>query len=703
MTTDAPWPRWLELVALAAILLVAAFFRFHDLETIPPGLTHDEADVGFYAAAFARGEWADFDAPYGYAYEPYGRISSGLLMKALGPTDYALRAHQALYGLLVVGLTYAWARTAFGRFVALSAAALAATLFWTVFTSRMALNSQPTPAVFLLAVIALWRALYEGNPRVIRRGGSKTRPYRKIIWWLVFALAVAAMLHIYEAARAAWFAFPAFMVYLLLADRARLRRHGRAFALALGAGTALALPHLLDPGAWGRTGALGGAVRALLNGDPGPLVKNAVEGLGTLAVSGDTLLTYNLPGRPVLWPALALFFCVGLIVCLARVRRPAQAFTLLWLGFGLVPTLVIGAYTSTLHSIVAQPVVCILPAAGAAWLVQEFFTSPQTSLHRWRGTFKSRISPSPFTKRGAGGEVVNFPLPILTAIWILALLLTGAITARDYFTTWGQSAEVRAAYFHTLAAITARLDADPQGGVAGISSPFPEPPLDPFIGALRVHNEAIDVRWMDARLAVTLPPVEEARLFASADAPLDPLLARLLEAEHIERVPMRADDLTPYYEVYRLRPNAARARLANLRADAVFGGAAALVGCRIDPAQPAPGGLVDVLTLWAVRDPAALGPVPAAQYAHELAITVQALDATGALISQHDALGAPASDWRAGDAFLHLHRVALPDPLPAGAIRFIVGVYRRADVARLPLAVDGAPAGDALTLDCPGL
>ncbi len=487
-TTDKPRTGGLsplsDWLILAAILLVAALFRLHELNTIPPGLTHDEADVGFYAAAFARGEWAEYDVPYGYAYEPYGQISAGLLMKALGPTDYTLRVHQTLYGLLVVGLTYIWARMAFGRFAALSAAALAAILFWTVFTSRMALNSQPTPAMFLIAAIGLWRALYRGTAC----RASTDRPW---VWWIAFAVAVAAMLHIYEAARAAWFVFPAFLLYLLLTDRARLRRHGPAFALALGAGTALALPHLLDPGAWGRTGALGGAVSALLSGDPSPLVRNVLQGLGTLTVSGDTLVTYNIPGRPVLWPVLAAFFYVGLMVCVARIRRPAYAFLLLWLAFGLVPTLVVGAYTSTLHSIVVQPAVCILPTIGAAWLVQKL-----------PGSYK--------------------------IIWILALLLTGAVTARDYFVEWGQSADVRAAYFHTLAEITARLDADVEGGAVGVSSPFPEPPLDPFIGALRAHNPAVDVRWMDARLAVTLPPVDDARLFTSADAPLDPLLAALL-------------------------------------------------------------------------------------------------------------------------------------------------------------------------------
>jgi hypothetical protein len=365
-----------------------------------------------------------------------------------------------------------------------------------------------------------------------------------------------------------------------------------------------------------------------------------------------------------------------LVVCLARIRRPGSAFLLLWLGFGLIPTLVIGAYTSTLHSIAVQPVVCILPAIGAVTLVRA-------------------LARRDLRKLAAG----------FAALWAVVLALTGAQTAREYFVTWGRSADVRAAYFHTLAEITARLNADP-GGVVELSSPFPEPPLDPFIGQLRVQNSAVDLRWMDARLAVLLPSVDEARLIASADAPLDAHLADLLRPEHVERVELRPDDFNPHYDVYRLRPNEARARLADLmRAPAggqraAFGGAVELLGCRVDAAQIVPGGTLEVGTLWTVLDPGALGPIPPTQYTHELVIFVHALDKSRALIGQQDVLGVPASDWRAGDAFLHVHRIALPDPLPDGRVRLQVGLYRRPDVERLPLTVGGRPAGDALELPC---
>ncbi|MBN1286921.1 MAG: glycosyltransferase family 39 protein [Anaerolineae bacterium] len=698
--------RRLEPFLLAAVLLVAALLRFHDLDAIPPGLTHDEADLGFYAAAVARGAPAHYEVPYGYAYEPFGQYSAGLLMRFLGASDYALRAHQTLYGLLIVGLIYAWTRRAFGWKAAASAALLAATLFWTVFTSRMALNSQPAPALFLLAAIALWRGFYPArkptaavNGAPGRAGGSPLRTTPQVgasrrdahaqdtpsklvrllrgknLWWLVFALAVALMLHIYEAARAAWFALPAFGLYLLVTDWPRVRRHGIKFIVALGAGSALALPHLLDPGAWGRTEALGGAMASLLAGNPEPLVRNVLEGLATLTFSGDTLITYNLPGRPVLGPLEGVFLYIGVFYCLINLRRAACAFLLLWLGFGLAPTLITGAYTSTLHSIAAQPVICILPAVGAMGLV------------RWM--------------RGRGWRQ---EAAVISVIWVLVLAQVGLRTAYDYFVEWGNKAETRAVYFHTLGAMTARIDHDAaQGGVVALSTPFPEPPLDPFIGLMRIHNPAVDVRWMDARRAVILPPVETAHLFTSADAPLDPYLAALLEFQHVEHVETtHPGDLNPYYDIYEFDSETARARLdaalPNIDGLAVFGGAAAMRGCRadFDPDSHA----VIVATRWAVLDVDALGAPPPTQYAHELKIFVHALDRRGAIIGQEDVLGAPASDWRAGDVFVHVHYIQLPKGTPPVGLRLVLGVYNRIDGTRLPLTIDGAPAGDMLRLAC---
>jgi 4-amino-4-deoxy-L-arabinose transferase-like glycosyltransferase len=645
-TQQAHLSRRIEAIALLLILLVAAGLRFYRLDRIPPGLTHDEADVGYFVLARYQGESLDLQIPYGYANEPYTQVSAALLMHVLGPNDLTLRVHQALYGLLAVLLTYLWARLALDPPTALVAAGLVAVAFWPVSSSRFALNPQPLPALFALAATAFWMALY--------RAGKGPR---RTVWWAVFALALAATFTVYEAARVAWLAFPAYGVYLLFADRTRLRERGPAGGIALAVGVALALPHLLDPLAWGRTG-------TQFEENPDWLAGNILEGLGTLFVRGDTLLTYNPTGRPALTVPLAICFVVGVAVIVWR-RRPGEVFAGLWLGVGLIPTLALGERSSTLHSIAAQPVVYIVAALG--WMA-----AARLVVARW-GT------------RLAG------PLAALT---VIGVALTGAETAHTYFNVWGRYPEVRSAYFHTLSEMTAHIQADDYGGTVIVSTPFPAPPFDPFIGLMRVQRDDVEMRWTDARAAV---PLLDGRLYTSADAPLDPLLADLLALTPVEHVTLDPRDSNPYYDVYALD---AAATLAALEADftapegeAVFGGAVELLGYTVRRE----GDGLAVGTHWLVRDPAALGPVPSTAFQHDLAIFVQALDEGGQVIGQQDTLGLPTASWLAGESFLHAHHLTFTGE-PPGEVTLLVGLYTRPDISRLPLTLDGEAAGDALYL-----
>ena len=60
----------------------------------------------------------------------------------------------------------------------------------------------------------------------------------------------------------------------------------------------------------------------------------------------------------------AIFFVVGLAVCLARWRRPAYAFLLLWFIAGILPSLVTGPTANTTRNLAALPAVFLIPAIG---------------------------------------------------------------------------------------------------------------------------------------------------------------------------------------------------------------------------------------------------------------------------------------------------------------------------------------------------
>ncbi len=79
----------------------------------------------------------------------------------------------------------------------------------------------------------------------------------------------------------------------------------------------------------------------------------------------------------------------------------------------------------------------------------------------------------------------------------------------------------------------------------------------------------------------------------------------------------------------------------------------------------------------------------------------------GATLAQDDGVPggpeapAPTGSWRPGEFIADPHRLPLPPELPSGTV-LRVGLYRPDTGVRLPVTVDGQPAGDAVTLPLPG-
>jgi hypothetical protein len=276
----------------------------------------------------------------------------------------------------------------------------------------------------------------------------------------------------------------------------------------------------------------------------------------------------------------------------------------------------------------------------------------------------------------------------------MVVAANGALAARDYF-RWGELPETRAAYFHTLGEMLDHVERKaPQDSIVVISSPFPAPPLDPYIGLMRLRRDDVEVLWVDGRAAVILPRVDEALLLTSLDAPLDPALADWLVIDDARRIETRSDDANPAFEVIRVDVEASQARIASQmmpigEGAPVFGGALALEGVLNPPEVASPGDEIVVTTWWRVVAPDALGPVPPDRFTHEVVIFVQALDTVGGYVAGQDVIGAPFASWRAGDGFLHVHRLPLPDDTPPGELRLIAGLYVRPEGGRLAASTGG--------------
>jgi len=657
--------RW-ELAALLLILGVALFFRTYRLSgphSAPPGMTHDEADTGYFVAAVYRGEPAKLEMPYSYANEPFSMYSGALFMALFGPTELVLRLHAAFFNLLMLLFLYLWARMAFGRAVALGAAALLAVSFWPVSTARFALNWQPAAALFTGAVWFLWRGWFgKGfsifSPRSPCLRGKKVKGGR---WtWLLFALCLTGSIYSYEVARATAAAVIAFGLYLALFHRERFRGGGRWFLAAMVLFGALAAPHLLEPGAWGRASTLATTWRALLAGDPKPMLATTLEALGAFTVEGDPFITYNIPGRPVFDPWMGALFYGGVALCLWRWRRPECALVLLWLAFGLAPVAVVGVWNFTSHGMGMQAVVFLPPALAAV------------EIGRW---VKRRWGPTHPGRAQAAVGIVFAALVCLVAL----------TTFRDYFSGWSQWPQVEDAYFHDLANATAYLNDAVPAGIITLSSPFPNFPHDPFIADLRVQRDDVSIRWSDGRGGLVFPNVTSAHLVALADAPL---------AASLDLPSLKLLEQGDGFDVYRWNPAADRQALldswsAQSNEVAVnFGDAIELVGYNL-PRSAAPGELAPVTTMWRILGPAGLGTVPANAYGRSAAIFIHLLDPAGEIVAQQDRLDSPAWNWQAGDSFAQLHQITLPAGLPPGEYSLMVGVYTRPDLVRLPIVGGG--------------
>jgi 4-amino-4-deoxy-L-arabinose transferase-like glycosyltransferase len=640
--------RW-EWFTLVLILLLALFLRVYRLDTVPPGLTHDEAGNGQSALGVLEGERPLYFT-IGNGREPLYAYSMTPLVALLGATETAVRLTSVLWGLALILVTWAWVRDAFDPLTAVLTAATLGVGFWPLMISRLGLRAVTLSVLFTAAVYVLWRAmgLERGDPQ----------PGTLSTAWPRYALAgllLGASFYTYMASRVLPAVLLTFLVYLALSHRSRARSTwpGLLVTLLLALLVALPLVRYLSahPEAETRIEQLADPWRQALEGDWQPLRQNVVAALKifTFSGAGDPHWIYNISGRPLLDPLSGLLFYAGLALAAWRWRDPAHFFALAWLLIGMVPVLITGANSSVMRAVAAQPAVCLMQALALRELA--------IRLRRHSLRAASYLVPG------------------------LLLLIITAITIRSYFDRWPDLRDVRVAYHTTLVETARYLDAHSGGGTALISSIYPGYFHDPYTFDLTSHRSDLRPRWFDGRYALLFPDLDEAYAVFPALAPLDAALEPYFatHAHLLDRITLHADDLNPWFEVYQWQPRIAREQLP-LSTPVDVGHVVAFVGYQLPTPNVAPGGTVELLTFWRVLDPT---PIPDDQ---ELVLFTHVLDDAGQIAGQQDRLDVPAWNWASGDLFVQLHRFALKDSLADGLYPLEVGLYRRAEgYPRLPV------------------
>jgi len=405
-----------EWVILAAVMLIAVFFRFYQLTMIPAEFEYDE-----------WAESADALDMLAHGLRIFSTLNKGrellfsyLVMagfKLFGPQDIVLRGIGAIAGALTVGVTYLLIREMFRRdwpqqarwLAALTSLGLAVS-FWQILHIRMGRRHTLLPLLLTLSYYFLWRGFNTGRRRE----------------FIIAGLFLGGSLYTYPSAR---FIPVALLFFLLVDGLARWRQNGSAPALWrvhgqsllwLGLTAALVFAPLacyfvfVAPDQFMFRANQVSVFNPQLNqgGVMGALWQSLSGNLAGLMWRGDEDPLYNIPGRPMLDPVLFAAVVVGVGAALRRFRQPAYLFALVWLVTLFLPAfLVTDRIPAFKRAIGIGPVLYLFPAL--AWLALGDFL---------RQTWRRR-------PQVAGALGVIIPLVVY--------VLVGAVTYRDYFLRWG--------------------------------------------------------------------------------------------------------------------------------------------------------------------------------------------------------------------------------------------------------------------------
>lgn len=699
----------LEWATITSILLVAALFRFHDLGDIPTGLEHDEVATWHMVAGVLQGQHPIFFEE-GYGHEPLFNYLTAIPMAVFGHNWLGERFWAPWFGMLAVAATYALMRRLFNPLVGLSAAAFQATVLWALFFNRLGLRLNQLPFLLCLAAYCFWRGV-EATSRA--RAGPGALARRRVAWFAGAGALAGLCFYTYMSARVVPAVFGAFSAYLI-AHTLWLEKDtqpGRAgwrpllarwwpllvfVAVAALVMTPLAL-YLVDRPADAsipqRETQVDRPLRELAKGNLKPVLENAWALVKMWNVDGERYWQLNYSHRPVfVEPISGLLFWIGALIVLWKWREPRMALLAIWIGLGMIPSLLTSEAPSWPRTMLASPAALALPGIAISTIVE------------W----------VPGRKAHSGAR------PVLVALLGVSLLLTAALTYRDFLVVWPKHPRVRYAFQSSMTEAFRYLDRTSEATPVVMAGLSPHD-VDPWTEQCTLRRRDLAVRWVDTRSALLLPAGDAARLVTLDITPVDPFLAGWAAlagttvasrgeivprggTEHDPEVPWSYD---PAYVVYRLDLPALRQRVlyashqAYVGSDAStavpldeapqFGGLVRLAGYEwLTPPQA--GAAARLLTFWQALD---TGPGATRYGEPALRIFVHLIEGDQ-VVRAGDELGAAPDAWRVGDTIVQLHAFTFPDSPGRYAVE--LGWYVPPDGPRL--AVDGLDApGERVLLD----
>ncbi len=471
---------------LLAILALAAFFRFYNLTTIPPGLYPDVAINGNDALQALKNH--DFKLFY-----PENNGREGLFINLIalsfwlfGASVRSIKIVPAVFGLLTVLGIYFLTKQLFsylgqrhGQTLGLLASFFLAISFWHVNFSRLGFRAIMVPFFLVWSFYFLFKGL----------DSAKQHATGSFVFFPLAGLFFGLGFHTYIAFRIAPLILLVPIIFSLIRYWPKLKSFWRSklsfwrfikqsywhdiwwlwdifFLTVILAALPMAIYFWQHPADFmGRTGQV--AVFASAN-PVKTLLISAVKSLGMFNVWGDCNWRHNYACQPELFWPIGILFLIGFIISLIKIFRPANYekkhsaalevhWTLMiWFGAMLLPEVLTNeGLPHSLRSIGTIPPVFIWTGLGAWWLSQKIKTA--------------MIKNNSLAQK-----------TLLVIFFLIFLAMFSLAEFTRYFIDWGTKTEVRdsftqrfvdeAKYLKSLPAEIQKFVLVNEGGVA---APYP--------------------------------------------------------------------------------------------------------------------------------------------------------------------------------------------------------------------------------------
>ena len=352
------------LAAPLALLLVALglgiSFRIYELNSLPFGLWHDEAQNGIFADRILRGDWPVFFDDPGTNRPALPVYFLAVGVKVIGHQILALRAVSTVAGIGTLVALFFLARELFGWRVGALAVFFLAVMSWHLNFSRIAMSPIWGPFFAVASMYFLVRGVRTGRWYDFGLGGLLLGVGLQIYWAVLLVPLLFAVYALHS---------------FLTRQSVPFRNLAAGAAIVLGIGvlaySPLAIYGIQHPGSYTeRASSVSITTDKDLRETIAAVQRNTKKHVLMFHAVGDSNSRHNLAGSPMLDPFTGALLVLGIAISLVRIGQPRYLLAVAWLVVLLQPAIWSQEFEApqALRSILVTPTIAMLAAMPVAAL-----------------------------------------------------------------------------------------------------------------------------------------------------------------------------------------------------------------------------------------------------------------------------------------------------------------------------------------------